>query len=1121
MSPNMMSKNNLKSFHASTFTWVVLVLIGSCQSRPEDSNQKTEETSSHPLFEMITSDQSGIQFVNTLSEDAQINYFNYGYIYNGGGVAVGDIDGDDLPDLYFSSTMGSNKLYRNLGDFRFEDITEQAGVAAEQGFKTGVLMADVNADGKLDIYVCRTGNGPLEERSNLLYINQGNGTFLEQSFQYGLGDPANTNHAVFFDYDADGDLDCYWLNHPVRFGTNTRPRLKAGVRNTDPETPFESDRLFRNDNNQFVDVTVQAGLVNSSFGLSVSVRDFNRDGRPDLFVANDYIEPDFLYINNGNGTFTDRSSEYFDQISQNSMGSDAADMDNDGDIDLVVLDMLPEGNKRQKSLMNTMMLDRYQVLLDYGYGKQQMRNVLQYNQGNRGFSEQAQMAGLDATDWSWAPLAADFDNNGFKDLFITNGYRRDVTDLDFIRYKNDSLRRDMPMSELHNVLERIPSVKLSNYLYLQNGEGGFRNAALSQGLSKPTFSNGAVYTDLNGDGMLDLVVNNLEDQASIYRNTGYNAGHWLKVKLKGAAKNPEAIGARIIVQAGGVQFEVEQQPVRGFFSSVDPVLHLGLGNNETVDRVYVQWPDGTWSSGWAGPADQLLVIAHGQNPSSAPDKPEVPVLFESSNSVRFRHVENVFEDFKREYLLPRRLSREGPHMTTADFNQDGLADLFVGGAAGQPGALFFQQQNGSFKTDIPAAFRADAACEDAQSCALDANNDGHLDLYVCSGGYAMSLGDALYQDRLYLGDGRGGFQKSTDALPAMLQPSSVAQASDWDGDGDLDLFVGGRALPGQYPVSPRSYLLQNQDGHFVDVTSGLAPALLQPGMVTDAVWMTLPGSEKQSLVLCGEWMPIRVFSWNQDVLTEQSGTGLEQSNGWWNKLIPVDANGDGLMDLVAGNLGQNSRFHPTPDAPMLLLAKDFDANGQMDAVMFRTLDGVLRPVPGFDQLSTQLPFLRKRFHRYQAYANASLDDIFPAAEQNGALRLSAFTLDSWLLINDGHGGFRPSPLPAKAQAFPVQDGLAGDWNQDGIMDVLLAGNFYHLDVESGPISAGKGLLLAGKPGGIFVAEETAGYGLYAPGDVRSLAAIPLSTPGKVLVVIGVNDGETLSFTGHGKVPPIP
>ncbi len=1100
------------------------LLLSACSGKqPSVSDQQDEQGSEvRALFSLVPPAQSGIDFVNSVQEGPQINYFNYGYIYNGGGVAVGDVDGDGLADLYFSATMGSNRLYRNLGDFRFEDITEQAGVAAAQGFKTGVVMVDINSDGLLDIYVCRTGNGPLPERSNLLFVNQGGGVFEEQAGRYGLDLPSNTNQAVFFDYDRDGDLDCYLLNHPIRFGTNTRPRLKGGVRYTQPDTPEESDRLLRNDGGVFRDVSEQAGVINSAFGLSVMVSDYNGDGLPDLFVANDYIEPDFLFINRGNGTFSEQSAAWFDLMSQNSMGSDAADLNADGMMDLLVLDMLPETHQRQKALMSTMMLDRYQTLLDYGYGKQQMRNVLQLSGGGAGFREAAHQAGIYATDWSWAPLMADFDNDGLRDVFISNGYRRDVTDLDFIRYKNDSLRRDMPISELHRVLERIPSVKLTNYLYLQQADGSFRQASAAQGLRQAAFSNGAVYADLNNDGFLDLVVNNLEDPAAVYRNNANREGHWLRVRLAGGPGNTQAIGAQVEVQAGGKQFVAEQQPVRGYFSSVDPVLHFGLGPAEQIEKIRVRWSDGTWSEGWAGPASREVLIRYGEEPAPAPTRPEPQPLMAASDRIRFAHRENPFEDFKREFLLPRRLSREGPGMCAADLNGDGLEDLFIGGAAGQPAAIYWQESAGRFRMQVPEAFRADAAHEDTRSVALDANGDGHTDLYVCSGGYAEPAGSVRYQDRLYLGDGRGGFSRDNQALPSMPQPSSSVVVLDLDADGQPDLFVGGRAVPGRYPEAPRSYLLRNQGGRFLDETEARAPELMNPGMVTDALWLPGEAAGLGRLMLCGEWMPLQHFELRDGRFG--SATVLPNSSGWWNCLYAGDWNGDGQTDVLAGNLGRNSRFRPSPDAPLLLLAKDFDNNGSIDPVVFQSLEGAMKPVPAFDLLSAQLPHLRRRFNRYQHFARANLDELFTPAEQQGARRLEVQTLDSWVLHADGSGGYRSAALPPEAQSFPVQAALSADWNADGLSDLLLAGNFYHLDVESGPITAGRGLMLLAKAGGGWQVVDASASGFSAPGDVRSLVALALpnlSTGPASLLVVGRNDGETLSFILRAPNPPTP
>ncbi|RMD71803.1 MAG: RNA-binding protein, partial [Bacteroidetes bacterium] len=1031
-------------------------------------------------------------------------------MYNGGGVAILDYDRDGLQDIFFVSSQQACKLYRNKGHWQFEDVTERAGVAAAEGFKTGVTVVDIDADGWPDLYVCRTGLEPTAERDNLLFVNNGDGTFREEARQWGLADRSASNHANFFDYDGDGDLDCYVLNHPVNFAevnkVTVRQTPTGYERLTQPQTPWDTDRLYRNDGNgTFTDVSRQAGIWNRAWGLSVTVSDFNRDGRPDIFVGNDYIEPDLLYINNGDGTFTNRLDDYFRHTSNHTMGVDIADCNNDGMPDLAALDMIAEDNRRQKLLMTTMLLDRYTSLVKFGYGHQLMRNTLQINTGGL-FCETGTLSGISNTDWSWAILFGDYDNDSWKDLYITNGYRRDVTNLDYLNYTVDSLNRTGGLSPrrfrtFDDFLALIPAEAVSNYMFRNRGDLTFENVTQKWGLYRPSWSNGAAWADLDNDGDLDLVVNNIEMEAFLLQNHTAEKlpHHFLQLRLQGAPPNTQAIGAAAALYVGDQMQYQELTPVRGFFSSVQTLLHFGLGQATHVDRLELRWPDGTvevWSD---LPADTLLVLARGDGQPLAADafmrfrKKRPTPLFRPArpDGLTFTHVENEFEDFDRQRLMTRKESLEGPRLAKADIDGDGLEDLFVGGAAGQPAAIFRQTPAGAFRQTQQPALDNDKVHEDVGAAFFDADGDGDMDLYVVSGGNAFAANSPLYQDRLYLNDGTGRFAKAGNALPRMGSSGSCVVPYDYDGDGDMDLFVGGRVLPGVWPEAPESYVLRNDGGRFALVTAEVAPELHRLGMVTAMAFGDLDGDGTDELVVTGEWMPVHVFrkeggTWR--LATESFG--LSQTAGWWNSLALADLDGDGDLDIAAGNLGLNTRYPASRTHPLRLYVRDFDHNGQIDPILVWYLDDAWRPVALRDNLIKQMPAIKKKFPRYAAYAEADMYDLFPEREWQQATLLEAHTFATSVFVNEG-GRFRQQPLPAPAQVAPVYDILVDDLNGDGWPDLVTAGNFIGSDVETGPLDASDGLVLLGSKAGFrpLMPDES---GLRASMQARDL--LWLATP---------------------------
>ena len=1076
-------------------------------------------TSTPPLFTLLSPDQTGVTFANNLTEGLNTNVLMYEYFYNGGGVAVGDLNGDGLDDIYFSGNMVPNQLYLNKGGMKFADVTATAGVAGREGpWRTGVSMADVNGDGRLDLYVCHSGSVRPENRVPELFINDGpdaNGIphFTDRTGEYGLDKPAQTTQVVFFDYDRDGDLDMFQLNHnpkllPILDVTATAALLKQ------PSAEI-GVRLYRNTRNRFEDVTDRTGISSSAltYGLGVGTADLNADGWPDLYVSNDYGVPDYLYLNNKNGTFSNALKASVAHTSNFSMGNAVADVNNDARPDILTLDMLPEDNRRQKLLMAPDNYEKYALSVESGFHHQHMRNMLQVSNGDGTFREVGQLAGISGTDWSWSPLLADYDNDGWKDLYVTNGYVRDYTNQDYLKYMADFMQNRPTNPSREDVLElvhRMPSSNVANYAFrnrgVTSGEVSFENAGVAWGLTQVSNSTGAAYADLDNDGDLDLITNNTNQPAFIFQNEARTQRnhHYLALKLAGSGANTQGIGAKVTLYRGGKQQYGEQTPTQGYQSSVSPRMHFGLGTDSGIDSLRVVWPTGKQQLLTNVKADQLLTVREtdARTTYRAP-RPAGTLFRETKPPLAYVHPATTTNDFKRQPLLVNAQSFNGPCMAKADINADGREDVFVGGGSGQAGGMFLQQASGQFSRLPQPAFEGDKASEDTDAIFFDANGDGFPDLYVCSGGYGDFQPDDLrLQDRLYLNDGKGLFAKSPGALPVMRTSTSCARVADINKDGHPDLFVGGRVVPGRYPETPRSYLLINDSKAkggqptFTDQTARLAPALSQIGMVTDAAWTDFNNDRKPELVVVGEWMPVTVLGLTNGAsgppvrFTDQTNTFLgKQYSGWWNKLLVDDLNGDGRPDLVVGNQGLNTQCRASEQEPAELVYKDFDNNGKIDPVLCLYVQGKSYPHATRDELLDQIGMLRKRFINYDTYANATLTDVFTADELRGVKRLTANLFRTTAFLSTPAGKLVETPLPMAAQVAPVFTLTTLDYDRDGRKDLLLCGNTTQARLRFGRSDANGGVLLRGDGRGGFSAVPPAQTGLHLTGDVRSVLSV--------------------------------
>lgn len=1079
----------------------------------ESSGPGTGRKQNERLFQLLDAQQTGIDFVNKVADEETFNILTYRNFYNGGGIAIGDINNDSLPDLYFTANQGKNKLYLNKGNMRFEDITATAGVGGSKAWSTGVTMADVNADGLLDIYVCNSGDVEGSLRENELFINNGDLTFSERAEAYNLHNKGYSTHAAFFDYDLDGDLDCYILNNS--FKDPGRIELYRKVR----EIPSEGgDKLMRNDGETFTDVTESAGIFSSDigFGLGVAVSDLNGDRLPDLYISNDFWERDYLYINEGSGKFSEQLIDRINYCSTSSMGADIADLNNDGSMEIFTTDMLPADNERLKT---TITFDPYHLEdLKYraNFHYQMTQNCLHLNDGEGTFQEIALMAGVSATDWSWGALIFDFENDGRKDIFVSNGILKDIMSMDFREFLADAESRERIVAEkgkfdYRDFISLIPAEKLKNYAFCNTGDLRFQNLADSLGMGQPSFSNGSAYGDLDNDGDADLVVNNINSAAFVYRNDANltKNHHYVKVRMHGDARNPFAIGAKVTIRTGEVVRTLENYNTRGFQSSIEPVVLFGVGAAQVIDELRIVWPDQRVQTLTDLPVDRSFTLNHASAlPAQETEQAASEPLFREATEVlptEATHAENRYNDFDTEILLPRMLSTEGPRLVTGDVNGDRLDDFVLLGAAGDPDKLFVQRPDGTFTHKISSDLVRDAAYESTCGVFLDQDGDGDLDLIIGSGGNELGRDRKHFMIRSYTNDGTGQFTSDPTHSPKVIGNFSTLEVNDIDGDGDPDLFLGARTVPGNYGLPPRSFLLMNDAGVWNDAAP---PSLANVGMVTDATWSDVDDDGDKDLIVVGDWMAINIFQNDNGLIRD--GVVVPDSEGWWTRVEPADLDGDGDVDFVLGNWGLNTKFRASKDRPITMFVNDFDDNGKSEFIInwYPPLDEQPYPFATKPELTSQLPGLRKRILKYEDYASQQYESLFTPEIRSRSIPYVARYLESAVLWNEGTT-FRLEALPREAQVSPVFGVVASDLDADSYPDIWLGGNFYALKPQVGRHDASRGVFLKGSKERTFEYQRADAAGIHVEGEVRD--AVWFEANGRETLLVARNNARMMAF----------